>query len=53
MIAFFLFPLSLSSFSSEESCSSSAVRGETINSSPPNLMPRKSRRISSHLVRPE
>ncbi|TYJ20518.1 hypothetical protein E1A91_A08G000500v1 [Gossypium mustelinum] len=32
---------------SEESCSSSAVRGETIDSSPPNLMPRQSRRICS------
>ncbi|XP_040966539.1 uncharacterized protein [Gossypium hirsutum] len=44
-----MFPLSLppSSFSSEESCSSSAVRGETIDSSPPNLMPRQSRRICS------
>ncbi|KAG8484757.1 hypothetical protein CXB51_021688 [Gossypium anomalum] len=39
--------LSLLSFSSEESCSSSAVRGETIDSSPPNLMPRQSRRICS------
>ncbi|KAA3471783.1 hypothetical protein EPI10_017360 [Gossypium australe] len=36
-----------SSFSSEESCSSSAVRGETIDSSPPNLMPRQSRGICS------
>ncbi|XP_052874117.1 uncharacterized protein LOC108481914 isoform X3 [Gossypium arboreum] len=39
--------MSLLSFSSEESCSSSAVRGETIDSSPPNLMPRQSRRICS------
>ncbi|KAK8282047.1 hypothetical protein V6Z11_D08G000900 [Gossypium hirsutum] len=38
---------SLSLLSSEESCSSSAVRGETIDSSPPNLMPRQSRRICS------
>ncbi|TYJ20517.1 hypothetical protein E1A91_A08G000500v1 [Gossypium mustelinum] len=39
--------MSLLRFSSEESCSSSAVRGETIDSSPPNLMPRQSRRICS------
>ncbi|KAK8338927.1 hypothetical protein V6Z12_A08G000600 [Gossypium hirsutum] len=36
---------------SEESCSSSAVRGETIDSSPPNLMPRQSRRICSTFAR--
>ncbi|PPR87466.1 hypothetical protein GOBAR_AA33223 [Gossypium barbadense] len=29
------------------------VRGETINSAPPNLMPRHSKRISSHLVGPK
>ncbi|KAK8338924.1 hypothetical protein V6Z12_A08G000600 [Gossypium hirsutum] len=43
--------MSLLSFSSEESCSSSAVRGETIDSSPPNLMPRQSRRICSTFAR--
>ncbi|XP_022732172.1 uncharacterized protein LOC111286460 isoform X3 [Durio zibethinus] len=32
---------------SEESCSSSAVKGETINISPPNQMPRQSRTISN------
>ncbi|XVF05861.1 hypothetical protein REPUB_Repub05bG0209600 [Reevesia pubescens] len=36
---------------SEESCSSSAVRGETINSSAPNLMPWQSRRISNSFGR--
>ncbi|XVF68418.1 hypothetical protein PTKIN_Ptkin11bG0001500 [Pterospermum kingtungense] len=36
---------------SEESCSSTAVRGETINSSPPNLMPTQSKRISNTFCR--